>query len=205
MRKRKEELDFSMVAYWDKKYNEDDTLFEWLQNYDEMKHYIREHFSKDARILVPGCGNSAISANMYDDGYKNLVNMDFSPVVIDQMARRYEDRPDMTWHVMDIKHMDFEDNTFDIVFDKGTLDALTCGENTDEAMFAACSEYARVVKPDGLIYIVSFGQAVDRQEYFDPKAAHPWIFEAFDLLPREFAPHSHYHVYKLRKGMTEAK
>ena len=161
--------------------------------------YIHEHLPKDARILVPGCGNSAISADMYNDGYHNLVNIDFSPVVIEQMQRRYQDLSDMSWLVMDIKHMSFADGEFDFVLDKGTLDALTCGEDTEAAMFTACCEYVRVLKPGGVAFIISFGQAADRLDYFDPKQEHPWAFEGFDLLSREFAPHSHYHVFKLKK------
>ncbi len=196
---RTDELDFSMQEYWDKKYAEKDTLFEWLEDYNDMKDYIQSHISRDSKILVPGCGNSAISADMYNDGYKSLINIDFSPVVIEQMSRRYAELDEMTWLVMDIKKMSFEDGSFDVVFDKGTLDALTCGEAAEEAMFTACCEYTRVLKPGGIAYIVSFGQADARLEYFDPKHDHPWIFDGFDLLPKEFAPHSYYHVYKLRK------
>ena len=200
MRRRPEkELDFSQQEYWDQKYAEKDTIFEWLENYSELRDYIHEHLPKDARILVPGCGNSAISADMYNDGYHNLVNIDFSPVVIDQMQRRYQDLTEMSWLVMDIKKMSFADGEFDFVLDKGTLDALTCGEDTEAAMFTACCEYVRVLKPGGVAFIISFGQAADRLDYFDPKQEHPWAFEGFDLLSREFAPHSHYHVFKLKK------
>ena len=199
MSRRLKVIDFSQQDYWDKKYAEKDTLFEWLENYAALRDYIREHIPQDARILVPGCGNSAISAEMYEDGYHKLVNVDFSPVVIEQMQRRYESLSEMTWHVMDIKKLDFKDAEFDFVLDKGTLDALVCGEDAEEAMFTACCEYMRVLKPGGIAYVISLGQADTRREYFELERDHPWIFDGFDLLDKEFAPGSHYHVYKLIK------
>ncbi|KAH0793582.1 S-adenosyl-L-methionine-dependent methyltransferase [Histomonas meleagridis] len=191
--------DYSSQEYWDSKYAEKDTIFEWLEDYKELSPYINKHFSHDAHILIPGCGNSAISADMYRDGFIHIDNIDFSPVCIEQMKRRFSDLDQMTWKVMDIKNMGFPDNTFDIVFDKGTLDALTCGDDAETQLFTACQEYMRVLKPGCMAYIVSFGQAQDRLEYFNPSKDHPWIFEGFDLLDREIAPHSYYHVYKLRK------
>lgn len=32
-----------------------------------------------------GCGNSELSQKMYDDGFENIVNIDISDVVIEQM------------------------------------------------------------------------------------------------------------------------
>jgi RAT1-interacting protein len=122
------------------------------------------------------------------------VNIDFSPVVVDQMSRRY---PALTWLVMDIKHLTFASASFDAVLDKGTIDALTCGGDVDESIFQALSEYARVLKLGGTAFVISFGQAADREEYFRPARPHPWVYEGFDLLPREIAPHSHFHVYRL--------
>lgn len=192
------EDDFSTRKYWDKKYSEKTTIFEWLENYETLRPFINANISRDSKILLPGCGNSRLGPDLYNDGYHNIDNVDFSPVVIEQMKELFKDIP-MNWLVIDIKNMDYPDNTFDVVFDKGTLDALTCGEDYETNMKIAVSEYTRVVKPGGYIYIVSFGQAADRLCYFNPDSEHSWIYEKFELLPREFAPHSYYHIYILRK------
>lgn len=34
-----------------------------------------------------GCGNSTLSRDMYDDGYRNIANVDYSSVVIEKMRR----------------------------------------------------------------------------------------------------------------------
>lgn len=66
---------------------------------------------------------------MYDAGYHNIYNMDISSVVIDQMKERYADKEKMIWEVMDAREMSYEDEMFDIVIDKSTIDALLCGES----------------------------------------------------------------------------
>ena len=191
--------DYSSQDYWDHKYSEKDTIFEWLEDYSTLQSYITSRILRSDKILVPGCGNSAISADMYKDGYLNLYNIDFSPVCIEQMKKRFADMDKMEWRVMDITKMDYDDEMFDTVLDKGTLDALTCGEDTDKLMEKACNEYMRVLKPGGIAYIISFGQSEDRLCYFNPEGEHNWIFDGFDLLDREIAPHCYYHVYKLLK------
>lgn len=37
----------------------------------------------------------ALGEDMYDDGYKNITNIDYSCTVIKQMAERCSDRPEM--------------------------------------------------------------------------------------------------------------
>jgi ubiquinone/menaquinone biosynthesis C-methylase UbiE len=194
----REKPDFSTQVYWDEAYAKKDGLFDWLEDYNELKTYIAGHLSRDHRILVPGCGNSAMSGQMYDDGYQNISNVDFSPVVIANMSARHITQQ-MTWEVMDIKAMTFSDDTFDSILDKGTIDALTCGGDVDENIHRACSEYTRVLKPGGIAFIISFGQPADREEYFNPAREHAWIYDGFDILPREVAPHTHFHVFRLRK------
>ena len=75
-----------------------------------------------------GCGNSQLSHQMWEAGYKDIVNIDISPKVIEQMAEKF---PMMVWEVMDATKMSYKDAEFDVVMDKGTLDALVSGKNYD--------------------------------------------------------------------------
>ncbi|KAK6122872.1 hypothetical protein DH2020_043398 [Rehmannia glutinosa] len=81
--------------------------------------------SEEVIILVPGCGNSRLSEHLYDAGFTNITNVDFSEVVISYMLNRnIRERPRMKWHVMDMTSMKFENETFDAVVDKEGLDGL---------------------------------------------------------------------------------
>jgi 2-polyprenyl-3-methyl-5-hydroxy-6-metoxy-1,4-benzoquinol methylase len=57
------------------------------------------------KILQLGCGNSILQEEMYDDGYKNIMNVDISKAVIDQMTGRAKNRPGLLYKVMDVTDM----------------------------------------------------------------------------------------------------
>jgi EEF1A lysine methyltransferase 4 len=75
-----------------------------------------------------GCGNSKLSFQMWQAGFKNMVNIDISPSVIQQMKKEF---PDLEWEVMDATKLTYKDSEFDAIIDKGTLDALISGKNYD--------------------------------------------------------------------------
>lgn len=78
---------------------------------------------------VLGCGNSALAFDLYNDGFKNIINIDYSPVVISNMKRRYKVLEGVQWVVMDALDMtEFPPASFDVVLEKGTLDALLVAE-----------------------------------------------------------------------------
>ena len=115
------------------------------------------------RLLVVGCGNSELSAQLYDDGFTNVVNIDFSKVCIAAQLRLHlRARPAMKWLVMDATAMKFEDGSFDTVVDKGALDALMGepGPEADTSGGALLRECCRVTHADsGNVLIVSLLQA----------------------------------------------
>ena len=78
---------------------------------------------------VLGCGNSSLAVDLYNDGFKNIVNMDYSSVVISNMQRRHKALKGIEWVVMDVMDMsEFVPSSFDVVLEKGTLDALIVAE-----------------------------------------------------------------------------
>ena len=70
--------------YWDKRYAENDgSMFDWLEDYQSLQPLIKDLIpDKTSKIIIIGCGNAPLSEDMYDDGYKNILNVDISSVVI---------------------------------------------------------------------------------------------------------------------------
>ncbi|OCF41710.1 hypothetical protein I317_04516 [Kwoniella heveanensis CBS 569] len=109
---------------------------------------------KGTRMLMLGCGNSALGEVLYDAGWTNIVNLDYSKIVIDQMKERHTSRPLMEWHEMDVLDLKYGEEEFDLVVDKGTMDAMltTKGDpwNPSEKDVKACTrevtEALRVLK-----------------------------------------------------------
>jgi 2-polyprenyl-3-methyl-5-hydroxy-6-metoxy-1,4-benzoquinol methylase len=118
---------YKLKEYWDERFAEEDN-FEWCKSYCDFKHLMIQHVRKNDRILMLGCGTSRLSEDLYLDGYKNIVNIDYSPVVIEKMKQKHQNFVEMQYLVMDITKMTFDKKSFDVVIEKGTLDALLVDE-----------------------------------------------------------------------------
>ena len=71
--------------------------------YAELCGILHKYIKPADKVLVVGCGNSTLSADLYDVGHRNIVNIDISDVVIRQMSEKNEkDRPDMKFLTMDM-------------------------------------------------------------------------------------------------------
>ncbi len=55
---------------------------------------------------------------MFEEGLYNQVNMDISPIVIEQMKEKYKDLKPMRWELGNIKEMIYLDEEFDVIIDK---------------------------------------------------------------------------------------
>ena len=118
---------YNVKEYWDERFAIEDK-FEWCKSYSDFKHLMIQHVKKDDRILVLGCGTSRLSEEMYHDGYMNIINIDYSHIVIEKMKRKHQHLNKMQYLVMDITNMTFDKNSFDVIIEKGTLDALVADE-----------------------------------------------------------------------------
>ncbi|XP_061439972.1 eEF1A lysine and N-terminal methyltransferase [Rhineura floridana] len=155
--------DFASSDYWERFFRErGGRAFEWYREWKELRTLLGRYLRPRDSILVVGCGNSELSEQLYDEGYQDIINVDISEVVVKQMKQRSAHlRPKMTYMLMDVLQMNFPDERFQVVLDKGTLDALlTDGEDTTlsraERMFA---EISRVLQFGGRYLCVSLAQA----------------------------------------------
>lgn len=146
-----------------------------------------------------GCGNSRLSQDMWDDGYKNIANIDYSSVVIEQMRRKHETRPGIEWHEMDVRSLEFGDDTFDIVIDKGTMDAMMAVKddpwNPPEQVVQDCTkevdEVIRVLrKGSGVFLYLTFGQPHFRKRFLTRPGT--------TLEVKQLGEAFHYYLYILR-------
>ena len=156
---------YGSKAYWDERYaaaqralgldERGPENFEWYQGWEALSPHLLpllsleggKGLSRDAEILVVGCGTSTIPAKLYAEGLHNITCVDFSQVVINQMRGRWADLQDMEFVVADACALPGADNLarasltgpgtessqedwsncFDLVFDKAMLDATLCG------------------------------------------------------------------------------
>jgi 2-polyprenyl-3-methyl-5-hydroxy-6-metoxy-1,4-benzoquinol methylase len=102
--------EFGDEKYWDDFFRASKgQAFEWYGSWADLPQLLQLHCGlrpdqqPSLQILVVGCGNSALSAHMYDAGFTSIVNVDFNRRVITEMLRLHvRARPLMRWLVMDI-------------------------------------------------------------------------------------------------------
>lgn len=62
---------------------------------------------------------------MFDDGYETITNIDISLTSIKAMNEKYKAKgPNFKYMQMDVRALDFPENSFDAVIDKGTFDSV---------------------------------------------------------------------------------
>jgi len=110
-----------------------------------------------------GCGNSILCEDMYDQGFRQIYNMDISSVCIAQMAERNKSRPEMKWEVMDVRELKYPTGKFDLIVDKSTIDALLCGNFAYLNVAIMLKECQRVLKTGGYYMAISYGVPDNRE------------------------------------------
>ncbi|KAJ0467699.1 putative endothelin-converting enzyme 1 [Helianthus annuus] len=181
--------DFTSKENWDKFFSirGTDDSFEWYAEWPQLRDLLLAQINStesEVQILVPGCGNSRLSEQLYDAGFRCVTNIDFSKVVIgDMLKRNVRVRPVMRWRVMDMTSMQFADKSFDIVLDKGGLDALMEPELGPTLGTQYVSEVKRVLKDGGKFICLTLGESHVLGMFF-PKFRYGWKIN-IHLLPQK--------------------
>lgn len=174
---------YSEQEYWEERFSKE-SQYEWLVSYSELKSDITPFLKAETKILIIGCGNSPFSFDLYDDGYKNITNVDYSKNVIQNMKQKdketygdnnsLDDEPKMIWKDMDMIHMDeFTNESFDVVIDKAGIDAILTKEGdvwnpnpkVIEDVYQICSHVSRILNKGGYFLSISFMQPHFRKKY----------------------------------------
>lgn len=157
---------YGKTEYWDERYTRDPEPFDWYQRWSGVRDIIGEYLkSKSASILNVGCGNSRLSEEMYEDGYTQIMNVDYSLVAIKAMQEKYREKAGMQFVQMDLRAMEFPEGAYNVVIDKGTLDSVLCGEGSTLNVQKMLMEVSRVLDSKGTYILISHGQPSYRLTY----------------------------------------
>lgn len=151
--------DFSSAEYWERFFKKrGEKAFEWYGDYNKLCGLLHKYIKVKDKVLVVGCGNSELSEQMYDVGYKLLINIDISETVINHMNQRNADRrPGLSFQQMDATKTPFEDGSYQAVLDKGTLDAMASEEEGALAT-SMLTEMSRVLNVGGRYVCITLAQ-----------------------------------------------
>ena len=108
-----------------------------------------KYIKKDSRILDVGCGYGRTLDELYQNGYQNLVGIDFSSGMIKRGKRQF---PYLDLRIKENDKISLPDASVDAVI---LFAVLTC-IRTDEEQEQLVSEIKRVLKPQGILYVNDF-------------------------------------------------
>lgn len=195
---------YASKTYWNNRYFNEDS-FDWFVPYKNFRELILQTISVGDKILMLGCGNSLLSMEMYEDGFKNILNIDYSDIVIQKMKEKYAFLKDMEWQVMDIFNMStLEGESFDVILEKGTLDALLVKERdpwslSDEAeamINNVLTQVSNLLKPSGRFISITFAQPHFRLPFY-AQSKYCW-----NTTMKTIGSNFHYFFYVMIKGVT---
>lgn len=134
-----------------------------------------KYVDKDKRILDVGCGYGRTLNQLYQQGYHNLLGIDFAQKMI---ARGQQEFPNLDLRVKKDKSIDLPDNSVDAVI---LFAVLTC-IHTNAEQQALIEDIKRVLKPNGVLYVNDFllntdARNVARYRKFQSKYGIYGVFE----------------------------
>ena len=165
--------DYGSALYWESRYQKDNGLFDWYFDWDEFFGKNLSTLEIIPPVLVVGCGNSDLSANLEKSNIKPVVSTDISKTCCQKM----KDRTGGCYLPMDACQMQFRDNIFPCVIDKGTLDALLCQSHYEISVTKMICEIARVLAPNGIFIEVTFGKTAEKLSVLDSSDILPWSLD----------------------------
>ena len=91
------------------------------------------------------------------------------------MQEKHKAKLEMNWIQMDMLDLKFDDDSFDVLIDKATMDVLQCDNedcwNPSEEVLSRVSLFytncSRVLKPKGKLIQISFDQPHFRRKYIN--------------------------------------
>lgn len=143
---------YSSKDYWESRYQEVGGFHEWYFSYDDLQPLLVSHISAEDSVLEIGCGDSPLLTGMLDSGHTGKLHaIDFSRSIIEKViedqAKLAPISVSITYLEMDARKLIYDQDTWDTVIDKGTMDAMLCDKITGFTNGRALvSEACRVLK-----------------------------------------------------------
>jgi hypothetical protein len=166
------ESQFGRQTYWNECYEKEDE-FSWYAEWNGIQPFFTElvPLSNAAdqdqdqdhhppRILLPGIGNDRSMVDMYDYGYTRMSAFDYAEEGVECAKKFFADR-DCDLRVLDCRNLSsYEQDSFDAILEKGTLDAVYLSGAHDKALAVeyldmAVSEMARVLCKGGIVMSIT--------------------------------------------------
>jgi SAM-dependent methyltransferase len=83
-------------TYWDNQYQANATGWDLGQISPPIKTYIDTIENKEAKILIPGCGNTYEAEYLVQQGFTNITVIDIAPTLVKNLKRKFANNNNIT-------------------------------------------------------------------------------------------------------------
>jgi hypothetical protein len=83
-------------TYWDNQYQANATGWDLGQVSPPIKTYINTIENKDAKILIPGCGNTYEAEYLLQQGFTNITVIDIAPTLVENLIKKFANNNSIT-------------------------------------------------------------------------------------------------------------
>ncbi|NHM07583.1 methyltransferase domain-containing protein [Flavobacterium sp. CYK-4] len=83
-------------AYWDNQYIAHSTGWDLGQVAPPIQSYINQYPNKEARVLIPGCGNTYEAEYLLAQGFQNITVIDIAPSLVQTLKEKFQDNPNIS-------------------------------------------------------------------------------------------------------------
>lgn len=135
-------------TYWNNQYQANATGWDLGQVSPPIKSYIDTIENKEAKILIPGCGNAYEAEYLIQQGFTNITVIDIAPSLVENLKQRFENNKNIRVVLGDF----FEHHgTYDYIIEQTFFCALppTMRQKYVWKMHQLLSDYGKLI---GLLF-----------------------------------------------------
>jgi SAM-dependent methyltransferase len=82
--------------YWDSKWERRETGWDIGYSSPPIEKLMLKYTNKNARILIPGCGNAYEAEFLWRHGFKNITVLDFAPNAVQILKNKFKDKEEIS-------------------------------------------------------------------------------------------------------------
>ena len=188
-------IDFSSESYWNEKYNKEEKEIEWYQSFNFFYPYFKDFLKKFDNCANLGCGNSTMFLDLLNIGFNKVINIDICENLIENLKFKYKNNNKLEFITFDCRNFKNLNLKFDLIIEKGTIDALSTSPNGNVLSFIDSVYYS--LNENGIFISISFGSPILRLSNF--KNFNWKIFNPIKV-QKPFILNSYYYIYIISKN-----
>jgi SAM-dependent methyltransferase len=141
--------------FWNQRWKNQQTGWDIGYASTPIVTFMEKYPNKDARILIPGCGNAYEAAYLLENGFMNLTLIDIAPIAIQNVKEKFKNNPQIN-----IVHGDFFEHKgeYDLLIEQTFFCALEPKLRSDYV-----SQASSLLADGGEIMGLLFGKEFENQ------------------------------------------